>query len=146
MYNVPLPLVDLLFQGKYRRGAIIRFNMACDDPARDFRYKFGVVLNKDTSEPDALLAITTSNVAAFDGGYFENDILRIQPGEYACFDKPTILNLREVRSEKVADLKRLCQDKQLTFEGDMTPDDLALIEQKIIHSKLIEGKYKKRIL
>ena len=146
MHSIPLPLVDLLFQGKYRRGAILRFNMECDDPARDFRHKFGVVLNKDTAESDALLAITTTNLAAFASGRFENDILRIDPGAYACFDKPTILSLREVRPEGVADLKNLCQQRQLTFEGDLTPDDFELVRQKIIHSRLIEGKYKKRIL
>jgi hypothetical protein len=146
MPKFPPQAIDLLFQGKYKRGAIIRFQMECDDPNREFRYKFGVVLNKDTSEPEALLAITTTNLAPFAGRSFEDDILRIDPGTYGCFDKPTILSLREIRAENVADLKGLCQDGQLTFEGDVTPDDLALIEQIVIRSRLIEGKYKKRIL
>ena len=146
MPKYPAAVVDLLFQGKYKRGAIIRFYMECDDPKRDFRYKFGVVLNKDTSEDESLLAITTTNLKPYASGHFENDILRIDPGAYACFDQPTILSLREIRPENVADLKALGQEGQLTFEGDMTADDLALIEQKIIHSRLIEGKYKKRIL
>lgn len=146
MPKFPLQAIDLLFQGKYKRGAIIRFQMECDDPNREFRYKFGVVLNKDASEPEALLAITTTNLAPFASHRFEDDILRIDPGTYGCFDKPTILSLREVRPENVADLKSLCQDGQLTFEGDVTPDDLALIKQIVIRSRLIEGKYKKRIL
>ncbi|MGB7282876.1 MAG: hypothetical protein WBE13_11490 [Candidatus Acidiferrum sp.] len=146
MPKFPAALVDLLFQGKYKRGTIIRFQMECDDPNREFRNKFGIVLNKDTSEAEALLAITTTNLAPFASGRFDDDIFRIDPGAYGCFDKPTILSLREIRPENIADLKNLCQDGQLTFEGDMTPDDLALIEQKVIHSRLIERKYKKRIL
>src|SRR5882762_3841018 len=146
MPKFPPQAIDLLFQGKYKRGAIIRFYMECDDPERDFRYKFGVVLNKDTSEAEILLAITTTKLGPYAGGHFENDILRIDPGAYGCFNQPTILSLREIRLENVADLKRLCQDGQLTFEGDMTADDLALLEQKVIRSRLIDGKYKKRIL
>jgi hypothetical protein len=146
MHNPPPELIDLLFQGKFKRGAIIRFNMECDDPARDFRFKFGVILNKNITEDDALLAITTSNLQPFASGYLEGDILRIDVGSYPCFDKPTILSLREVKPKSVAELKILCQNKQMTFEGDLLAEDMAQVEQKILHSKLIEGKYKKRIL
>jgi hypothetical protein len=139
-------LGDLYFTQHYKRGAILKFNMECDDPNRDMRYKFGIVLNKNIEEDEALLAITTTNHKYFDTGRLEDDILRINVGEYPCFDKATIISLREIRPEPVADLKTLCTSNQLTFHGVLTEADLTVIEQKIIHSKVIEGKYKKRIV
>jgi hypothetical protein len=146
MSSIAGALGDLYFIHQYKRGVILRFNMQCDDPNRETRFKFGIVLNKNTAEDEALLAITTTNQAPFASGRFEDDILRIDAATYPCFDKPTIQNLREIRPESVADLKTLCKSGQLTFHGEMTRGDLALIEQKVIRSKLIEGKYKKRIL
>jgi hypothetical protein len=146
MPSIASGLGDLHFSQHYRRGAILRFNMQCDDPERDMRQKFGVVLNNNISEAEALLAITTSKLATFESGHFENDILRIEVGVYPCFDQPTVLNLRVIRPESVANLKTLCGSRQLTFHGEMTTDDLALIEQIVIRSRLIEGNYKKRIL
>lgn len=146
MSNFAAALGNVYFQQHYKRGAIIRFNMECDDPRRDMRNKFGVVLNKNTSEDEVLLAITTSNQAPFASGYLENDILRIDAGAYACFDKPTILNLREIRPEPVEHLKELCRSGQLTFHGEMSESDLPVVLQKVANSKLIEGKYKKRIV
>ena len=146
MSSLASGLGDLYFQQHYKRGAILRFNMDCDDPGRDKRYKFGVVLNKDTAEDEALLALATTKLERFQGGRFEDDILRIEPGVYPCFDRPTVLSLREIRPEPVANLKALCTSGQLTFHGEITRDDLALIEQKVIHSRLIEGRHKKRIL
>jgi hypothetical protein len=146
MPSIAAGLGDLHFSRHYKRGAILRFNMECDDPERDMRHKFGVVLNNNISEAEALLAITTSKLATFQSGHFENDILRIEPGLYACFDQPTVLNLRIIRPEPVANLRTLCGLRQLTFHGEMSADDLALIEQIVIRSRLIEGIYKKRIL
>lgn len=146
MHNFAAALGDVCFQQQYKRGVILRFEMECDDPNRETRHKFGVVLNKDASEAEALLAITTTNHAFFASGYFENDILRIDVGDYPCFVKPTILSLREIRPEPIEHLKQLCRSGQLTFHGQITEEDLAVILQKITNSKLIEGKYKKRIL
>jgi len=139
-------LGELYFSQHYKRGAILKFNMECDDPNQEMRYKFGIVLNKNIEEDEALLAITTSKHKHFETGRFEDDILRIGVGEYPCFDKPTIINLRVIRPEPVAHLKALCTSRQLTFHGELTQVDLTVIEQKIIHSKIIEGRYKKRIL
>ncbi len=146
MSSLAVGLGELYFNQRYKPGSILKFNMECDDPNRDTRYKFGIVLNKNTEEDEALLAITTTNHKFFDTGRFEDDILRIGVGEYPCFDKPTIISLREIRSEPVARLKTLCISKQLTFHGELTEVDLTVIKEKIIHSKVIEGKYKKRIV
>lgn len=146
MHSIAGTLGDLYFNQQYKRGAILRFNMQCDDPNRDTRYKFGVVLNKNTGEDEALLAITTTNQGPFASGRSEDDILRIDVGTYPCFDRPTILNLREIRPEPIVDLRALCSSGQLTFHGAMTPGDLEVVDQKIIRSRLIEGKYKKRIV
>jgi hypothetical protein len=139
-------LGELYFAQHYKRGAILRFNMECDDPERPMRYKFGVVLNNNPSEDEALLTISTSKLTSFASAFIEKDILRIEAGAYPCFDQPTVLSLREIRPESVAHLKTLCMSGQLTFHGEMSTDDLALIEQIVIQSRLIEGNYKKRIL
>ena len=53
-------------------------------------------------------------------------------------------SLREIRAEPLVGLKHLCEEGQLTLQGEIKPDDLTLIEQKVMASKLIERKYKKR--
>ena len=146
MPDIAGALGDVYFSQQYQRGVILRFNMQCDDPNRETRFKFGIVLNRDISEDEALLAITTTNHVPFASGRLEEDILRIDAGTYQCFDQATIVNLREIRPEPVADLKVLCSSGQLTFHGHVTADDLEMIRQIIIRSRLIEGKYKKRIL
>jgi len=146
MHNFAAALGDVYFQQQYKRGVILRFNMDCDDPNRETRYKFGVVLNKNASEEEALLAITTSNQAPFASGYLESDIVRVNAGDYPCFDKPTILSLREIRPEPVAHLKELCKSGQLTFHGELTEAHLTEVLRKVGNSRLIEGKYKKRIV
>ena len=146
MSKIADALGDLYSNQQSKRGVILRFNMLCDDPNRVTRFKFGIVLNKNIAEEEALLAITTTNQAPFASGRFEDDILRINVTTYTCFDKPTILSLREIRPELVADLKTLCKSGQLTFHGEIAPDDLAIIEEKILRSRVIEGKYKKRII
>ncbi len=77
-------LIDLYFRQHYKRGAILRFYMECDDPEVDFKYKFGILLNLNTTESDALLGITTSNLKPFASGFLENDIVRISGGKYPC--------------------------------------------------------------
>jgi hypothetical protein len=140
-------LIDLYFQQHYKRGAILRFYMECDDPEVDFKYKFGILLNLDVTEPDALLAITTSNLKPFASGFLENDIVRIPGGQYPCFSKKeTIINLREIRTEPVTKLRTLCQQKQMTFEGDLDPSDMIEVDVKLGASRLIEKYLKKRIV
>jgi hypothetical protein len=138
--------IDLVFKEKYCKGAILRFYMKCDDPNRPFRYKFGIVLNKQSSEAEALLAITTTNAARYSSGYFENDIVRISVGSYACFDEPTVVSLREIRTEPVEDLKNLYSNRQLSFEGNLDAADLTEVETKIQASVLIETRTKSRII
>src|SRR5487761_1321149 len=116
-------LIDGDFAKHFKRGSILRFYMKCDDPRRQYRYKFGIVLNKNPTEPEALLAITTTNLARYGSGYFENDILRVTPGTYGCFDEPTIIVLREIRIEPTASLKTLYGQQQLRFEGMMSSAD-----------------------
>lgn len=76
----PPELVERYFRQHYKRGAILRFYMTADDPKRPYRYKFGIVLNKDTSEEETLLAITTSKTGVFAHGRWEDDILRVPRG------------------------------------------------------------------
>lgn len=146
MPSIAAGLVDFYFQQHFKRGAIIRFYMECDNPNQTHRNKFGIVLNKDVTDDETLLAITTTKQDYFAGGYFENDILRIPANSYSCFGKETIVNLREVRAEPILKLKGLCVSGQLEFRGQVTPADMEVIDQIVRDSKLIEGRYKKRIV
>ena len=119
-------LIDLYFRQHYKRGAILRFYMECDDPEVDFKYKFGILLNLNTTESDALLGITTSNLKPFASGFLENDIVRISGGKYPCFPRDTIINLREVRIEPVTKLRSLCEQKA---------DDLRRRPRRIRHDR-----------
>lgn len=140
-------LIDLYFTQHYKRASILRFYMECDDPNVDFKYKFGVLLNLDTTEPEALLAITTSNLKPFASGFLENDIVRIPSGKYSCFPKQeTIINLREIRIEAVSKLRTLCEQKQMTFEGVLDASDMTDVDAKLGASRLIERHLKKRIV
>jgi hypothetical protein len=138
--------VDRYFEERYRRGAIIRFCMQCDDPEREQRNKFGIVLNKDISEPDALLALTTSNVQAYASGVFDNDIMRLTVGAYPCFPKETIIVLRQVRIEPVELLKALCMAGQMTFEGGLNDEHREKMDGILAASIVIERGVKKRIV
>jgi len=138
-------LIDLYFRQHYKRGAILRFYMECDDPEVDFKYKFGILLNLNTIESDALLGITTSNLKPFASGFLENDIVRISGGKYPCFPRDTIINLREVRIEPVTKLRSLCEQKQMTFEGALDASDMIEVDAKLAASRLIERHLKKRI-
>ncbi len=84
-------IVDLYFKGRYKRGAILRFQMKCDDPARDVRNKFAVVLARDLSEAEALLLLTTSQIDKYRSRFLDADVLRIDQGHYACFPTATIV-------------------------------------------------------
>jgi hypothetical protein len=139
-------LVDLYFQQHYKRGAILRFYMECDDPGVDFKYKFGILLNLNTTESDALLGITTSNLKPFASGFLESDIVRISGGKYSCFPRDTIINLREVRVEPVTKLRFLCEQKQMSFEGALDGSDMIEVDEKVAVSRLIEKHLKKRIV
>lgn len=138
--------VELYFGTHYKRGAILRFQMKCDDPAREFRNKFGVVLNNNLSETETLLALTTSQTQKYQSPFLDGDVLRIGQGKYACFPEPTIVSLREVRMESIELLKDKAGKGLLTFEGGMTDVDMTEIDQKLAASRLIEGNILKRIL
>jgi hypothetical protein len=131
--------VDGLFLQQFRRGGILRFEMPCDDPNRQVRNKFGVILNKDHSAPCAFLAITTSNTSYFSSAFLENDIVRLRGGSYPCFPYDTIVSLREIKRHEIVSLKGLCLRRKLTFQGDMSPFDMTEIDHKLSNSKLIEG-------
>jgi hypothetical protein len=72
MLKFPAAIIDSLFEAKLKQRAIIKFEMPCDDPNRDSAPKFGVVLNKNTTDPDVLLAITTSQMGFYQNGNLEN--------------------------------------------------------------------------
>jgi len=146
MRSIAAALGDRYFAEHFRRGAIMRFIMECDDPNVETKYKYGVVLNLDKGDDEVLLAITTSQLEAYEGGRFEDEILRIPVGTYDCFTKETVLSLRAIRPEPTARLKELANSGQLTFYGNVSSDDLSLIEQKLIRSRVIERKYKKRTI
>ena len=139
-------LVELYFKGNYKRGAILRFQMKCDDPARDVRNKFAVVLNKDMHEDEALLLIPTSKIDKYRSRYFDADVFRISPGQYECFPVATVISLREVRIEPIELLKDKAGKGLLAFVGEMTDADMTEIDQKLAASKLIEGNILKRII
>jgi hypothetical protein len=138
--------VELYFSTHYKRGAILRFQMKCDDPKRQFRDKFAVVLNNNLSEPETLLVLTTSQTQKFSSPFLDGDVLRIDQGKYACFPAPTVVSLREIRIEQTELLKDKAGKGLLTFEGEMTEVDMSEIDQKLKSSKLIEGNILKRIL
>ncbi len=139
-------LTDWYFQERYKRAAILRFYMECDDPGVDFKYKFGILLNLNITEPEALLAITTSNLKPYASGFLENDIVRIPGGKYPCFPKETIISLREIRIELVSKLRTLCEQKQMTFEGILDASDMIDVDAKLAASRLIEKYLKRRIV
>ena len=139
-------LVELYFQGRYKRGAILRFEMLCDDPNRITRNKFGIVLNKDLSEPETLLAISTTSQTFLSSRFFSEAVLRLNGGEYDCFPEPTIISLREIKVFPLDFMKRLCLQEKLTFEGHMSSPDMTEIDQKLTNSQLIEGAILKRII
>jgi hypothetical protein len=147
MPNLAGGLIDLYFEQHYKRGSVLRFYMECDDPNVDFKYKFGILLNLNTAEPEAFLAITTSNLKAYASGFLENDIVRVPGGKYRCFPKQeTIINLREIRIEAVSRLRTLCEQKQMTFEGALDASDMIEVDAKLVASRLIERQLKKRIV
>jgi hypothetical protein len=139
-------VIDSYFANKLKRGAVLRFLMQCDDPQRDERYKFGIYLNVDPYEPDAFLALTTSKTEKYDSGRFENDIVRLPEGVYPCFDRPTIVVLREIRIEPVSLLKEQVGQQCMTFEIHFDEAAMTEIDAKIRNSRLIEGRMKRRIV
>src|SRR5262249_3738287 len=130
----------------YKRGTIMRFVMECDDPQVEEKPKYGIILNLDSKDEEALLAITTSQIDFYDNRRFEDEILRVSPGSYSCFTEETVISLRVIRPEPVARLKTLAASGTLTFHGQLSDDDMAIIEQKIIRSRVIERGYKKKII
>ncbi len=139
-------IVELYFAGHYKRGAILRFQMKCDDPARDVRNKFAVVLNKDLSEGESIMLLATSQIQKYKSPFFDADVLRLNPGQYDCFPVATIVSLREVHIEPIKLLKDLAGKGLATFVGAMTDADMTEIDQKLAASMLIEGNVLKRIL
>src|SRR5258707_13919659 len=131
-------LIDLYFRQHYKRGAILRFYMECDDPEVHFKYKFGILLNHNTTESDALLGNTTSNLKPFASGFLENDIDRISGGKYPCFPRDTIINLREDRIEPVTNLRSLFEQNQTTFQVALYASDIIEDDSKLAASRLIE--------
>lgn len=139
-------LVDTYFASHYRRGCVLRFNMKCDDPDRVQRFKFGIVLNKDWSEPEVLLAITTTKIEWFSSGHFDRDIVRLHPGIYPWVTSETVVDLRSIRSELVDDLKTLCERQDMSFEQELGEPTIAELDEKLRASRLIELRIKKRII
>jgi len=147
MYRVSPEIVEQYFVQNFRRGAVLRFSMECDDPNRKLRDKFGVVLNRDDqNDPDCFLAITTSQLAHYQSGRFENDIVRVAVGTYAYFKVETIINLREVKVQSKENLKRLSGEQRMSFEGNLNQAHMLEIDRKIQASILIELGKKKKIL
>jgi hypothetical protein len=138
--------VDELFLQHFRRGGILRFEMPCDDPNRQVRNKFGVILNKDHGESCAFLAITTSKTSYFSSAFVENDIVRLRGGSYPCFPLDTIVSLRKIEQYGVAWLKGLCSLRKATFQGKLSSADMTEIDQKLANSNLIEGNVLVRLL
>ncbi len=138
--------VEQYFATRYKRGVVVRFNMECDDPNREKRFKFGIVLNRDCSEPDVLLAIATSNTDKFASGRFDSDILRVPKGSYGWTTEDTVVDLRVVRSEKLDDLKLLCERQEMRFEDLLSAADAAQLDQKLRASRLLEIRLKKRVV
>jgi len=139
-------LVEQSFQAHYKRGVVVRFNMECDDPNRPRRYKYGVVLNSDCSEPEALLAISTSRIDKFASGRSDRDILRLPEGTYPWTTEDTVVDLRELRAEKVDDLKLLCERQEMRFEGPLKAEHIAELNEKLRASRLLEIRLKKRVV
>jgi len=139
-------LVDLLFKARYKRGAILRFEMLCDDPNRVKRNKFGIVLNFDLSDAEVLLAITTTNAKYLDSRFLERDGVCLAPSKYDCLPEATYISLREIKTYSLDSMKEKCFQEKLRFVGQLQPDDLTEIDQKLKNSLLIEGVILKRIL
>lgn len=139
-------LVELQFTQRYKRGAILRFEMPCDDPNRDLRNKFGIVLNLDTAEPDTLLAITTTNPRLLASRFMQRDSLVIAANKYHCFDQLTYISLREVKSFPLAWMKQQSVDGKMAFHGDLDEWDMAELNSKLASSLIIEGVLLKRVV
>ena len=146
MAKIEPALLEQYWNQKYKRGAVIRFLMQCDDPGRDTRYKFGLVLNKDLSDSDALLALGTSNIERYSDARFEADIVRISSGAYPWVTVPTIFNLRQLKQVSILDLKVLLSEQKLEFQDEFSNQDLTILDAKIRASRIIELRIKRRVL
>lgn len=146
MPRIDPKIVEEYFSAHYSRGVILRFLMDCDDPNVTRKPKFAILLNKDSSEPEAILAITTSRVEKFASSFLDPDVLRIPSGAYPAFPKATVIDLRELKVVSRSGLMLMGVSQQMSFEGRLTDDDMMEIDHKLSASKLIERGLKRRIV
>ena len=138
--------VTQYFGQRYQRGAVVRFNMEGDDPHRPNRFKYGVVLNLDSSEDEALLALATSRIDRFASSRFDPDVLRLPANRYDWTTQDTIVDLRSIRIEIVSDLKSLCENGEMRFEDPLNAADIADLDRKLRASRLLQLRLKKRVV
>lgn len=133
--------------GSLVRGRILKVKFDrtyLSDPKIEARHKFVIVLNSPQSDDPVLFVFTTSQVERF--ADFDGDIVTIPAGLYGCFPLDTALDCREVHEISIERLKDRCHSDELTFEGQLSKEDLETVLETVQKSRLISRRQKRRIL
>jgi hypothetical protein len=147
--ELPQGITDAAFTQACQRGVVLRFLMSdLDDPNRDTRNKFAVVLNVDPSDPEILLVLTTSNVELFRSAakWVGDSILELSAGSYPWTTKDTVIDLRSVRPYPVEAFKKMYSAGKLDFHGPLSKVDLERIDDILRTSRDLTPAEKKRVV
>jgi hypothetical protein len=142
MIKLPPGWLEGQFDGYIKRGCIIKFH------AEELgKLKFAIVLNPVCPEPEILYTFTTSQVAFYDKNQqFEQAIIRVKPGTYACFALPTIIPFREVHAIPLTKLKTQYGAYSLQFCGELNAEHMAQMAAIIKVGLFINPRMQQRLL
>jgi hypothetical protein len=119
-----------------------------DDPRIESRYKFALLIGLDSGATESYLLLTTSQLdklapirRRIPDGFHE-----LSAGDYGWVAKPTLVDLREVRTYSRTELLQKMHDGLLTFECVLKESDLQAVDTKLRLSKTIELRMLRKIV
>ncbi len=136
--EIPPDTSHRIFEKEFKRGAVLSTIMRFREGSS--KKKYLIVLNNQPADSETLLFMTTSKTDFFQKHPYISDHIKIEANALPIFPLLTIIDCRQVYYIRKAELKTKFQNGILSFEGVLSTQIMAKIDQVVAESRLISPR------
>lgn len=135
--EIPPDTSHKIFEKEFKRGVVLSTVMQFQDLSKK---KHLIVLNNQPADSETLLFLTTSKTDFFLKHPHISDHIKIEASVLQFFPLLTVIDCRQVHYIPRAELKKKFQNGILNFEGVLSVEIMAQIDQVVAQSRLISPR------
>jgi hypothetical protein len=120
------------FDKELRRGVVLRYlEKKLDDPNRETRWKYAVVVNFVLPGDPILYFRSTSNPTFYASGEHDRHILRVPAGTYPFLSRDSVFDMKTIEKKPLQVFRDLHSAGHCKSVGDLSAEHLREIDVKV---------------